>query len=782
MDDPDVVTTACALMCGLATDMPGLMVGLLAALAGAGIGAGALLLDMRRRALRADPGDGADVDDLGADAVFMFRGRALQRANPAGRALLARLGREGDPADRLRLWMSVRAVNPTEPPSAHRGPALVPAAAPVLAQQFEAFLGEGAPFMGEFPDETGRHLEVHGTLRGALACLTLRDATAARQALKSAEAELERLVAEAGATSDLVDWAPVCLWRRDRDGRLRWANQSYQALAETLDHAADPGCRSMFSQPADLAKSSLTGQPARRVSLNRDLDGQHWYDVIEAESGDEVIGIALDAGPTVRAEAALKRFIETLTETFAHLPTGLAVFDRNRRLGLFNPAISDILKLDPAWLATRPSLRDFLEKLRENRQMPDQPDFMAWRRKLTALERDAEEASYAEDWVLPSGQTLQVSGQPHPQGAIAFLFEDISSSVMLERRYRAEIETQKAVLDRLPDAVALFRADGTLAFANTAFDGVWRFSPALDGDTPHISQLIERWAALSEPSPVWSRLRDFATAEDARASWYARLLLQDGRIVRAQFAPLPDGSTLTSFCDETDRERMQAELREAVADLETERTLFLDREADARGRLEQGLSRLARISDRLDPELSTEIADLLSGMQVGVRGLSRRPSAEAEDEARPVSAQELPALLRAVQRIVNAQELSVTADLAVDGDLPGLSHRRLRQFLHNMLSEMAATPAIQIHLRIARDGDRLILSATGPLSEDKANGGTGLAGALLQRQARLEGGVLDIETDTEQSQRRLICTLPLRDLAQAARNVGRADEAAGKRV
>lgn len=741
MDDPGWLEGTSTFLWGIANDSPGLMIALLAGSAGIMIGVVALFIDARRHAMSLSQA----ADDISDEAVFLFRGSALRHKNRAARTLLLSLEEKQAPADSLSAWFSTHSQE--------------------LASRFLALLKDGAPFIGELPMEDGRFLEVHGTPRGALSCLTLRDASAANKQLVETEAELSRLVSQAGTTEELVAWAPICLWRRRREGELIWANDTYRSLAENLGHSAEPGSRLLFAHAAELSKQAGTALSARRVSLSREVDGQSWYDVSESEAGEEIFGVAIDAAAIVRAEAALKRFIETLTETFAHLPTGLAVFDRNRRLGLFNPAISDILKIDPAWLATRPSLREFLEKLRENRQMPDQPDFMAWRRKLTALERDAEEASYVEDWVLPSGQTLHVTGRPHPQGAIAFLFEDISSSVMLERRYRSEIETQTAILDRLPDAVALFRADGTLAFANTAFDGVWGFSPALDGESPHIGQVVERWASLSEPTPIWSRLHDFATAQEARSAWYARLLLQDGRILRARFAPLPEGSTLTCFCDETERERMQSELREAVADLETERNLFLDREADARARIEMGLSRLSQISDRLDPELGTEIADLLTGMQMGLRGLPVPRSIADDDEVRPVSARELPALLRAVQRIVNAQELSLKVDFAVDGDLPGLSHRRLRQFLHNMLSEMAASPAIEVHLRIARDGDCLILSATGPLPAEKADGATGLAGALLQRLARLEGGALDIETDTAQNQRRLICTLPLRNLA-----------------
>jgi hypothetical protein len=38
-----------------------------------------------------------------------------------------------------------------------------------------------------------------------------------------------------------------------------------------------------------------------------------------------------------------------MTETFAHLNVGLAIFDRNQTLALFNPALVDMWQADPAW-------------------------------------------------------------------------------------------------------------------------------------------------------------------------------------------------------------------------------------------------------------------------------------------------------------------------------------------------------------------------------------------------------------------------------------------------
>ena len=119
------------------------------------------------------------------------------------------------------------------------------------------------------------------------------------------------------------------------------------------------------------------------------------------------------------------------------------------------------MKIDAVWLAGRPSLRDFLERLRETRQMPEQKDFASWRRKLSELEEGARSGTYEENWQLPSGKIFRVTGRPHPQGALAFLFEDISTAIMLERKYRSELELSQATLDRMSEAVAVFDASGS---------------------------------------------------------------------------------------------------------------------------------------------------------------------------------------------------------------------------------------------------------------------------------------------------------------------------------
>ena len=197
------------------------------------------------------------------------------------------------------------------------------------------------------------------------------------------------------------------------------------------------------------------------------------------------------------------------------------------------------MKIDAVWLAGRPSLRDFLERLRETRQMPEQKDFAAWRRKLSELEEGARSGTYEENWQLPSGKIFRVTGRPHPQGALAFLFEDISTAIMLERRYRSELEISQATLDRVSEAVAVFDASGTLVFVNAAFESLWGLDPMARLDGPGVAEMTAFWEERCAPTPVWGRLAEFATAAEARTSWTETIETRSGRTLRMLVAPCP---------------------------------------------------------------------------------------------------------------------------------------------------------------------------------------------------------------------------------------------------
>jgi PAS domain-containing protein len=497
------------------------------------LGLSALAFGRRGRPAEAT---GRASDESACD--FLISGSSLRPLTGAARSLLDGLGGRHAPLQALTRHLETDC--------------------PAIQDELEGLILFGMAFRRHCQRGDGTAYEVAGRPKGGAAILSIRPASAEARALDEAERALARAREEAAFQREALDRAPILVWTLGPDNQVGWANAAYRERFDLLEAALPaeiPGSRHSDVFAHVLEEVPLTarasGESRRRVRIPSAHESDpHWFEVsqIPLPSGT-TLSYAIEADELVAAEASLRRFVETLTETFAHLPIGLAVFDKNRRLGLFNPALSDLVKIDAVWLAGRPSLRDFLERLRETRQMPEQKDFAAFRRMLTELEEGARQGTYEENWQLPSGKIFRVTGRPHPQGALAFLFEDISPAIQLERRYRAELELSQATLDRMSEAVAVFDTSGMLVFVNSAFERLWQLDPMAHLDGPGVAELSAIWEQRCAPAPLWADLRAFATGADNRTSWTGSAATLDGRSLTVLVAPLPNGSTLVTFRD-----------------------------------------------------------------------------------------------------------------------------------------------------------------------------------------------------------------------------------------
>jgi PAS domain-containing protein len=283
------------------------------------------------------------------------------------------------------------------------------------------------------------------------------------------------------------------------------------------------------------------------VQLTGAPEDQGWH---EATAVDQPAGrtiFAIPADRLVRTEVSLRNFRQTLTKTFAHLPIGLAIFDRDRQLALFNPALLDLTALPADFLSSRPTLFAFLDAMRDRNMIPEPKDYRSWRRQMADLEKAAASGRYEETWILPSGQTYRVMGRPHPDGAMALLFEDISTEMSRTRRYRADLELGQSVIDAMEESVAVFSASGGLLMANAAYSRLWNHEPETTLEDMGIGTMVAHWRAGSAPSELWAQAEDFVTALGDRCEWTGEARLNDGRLVRCRFTPLSGSTTAISF-------------------------------------------------------------------------------------------------------------------------------------------------------------------------------------------------------------------------------------------
>ncbi len=446
--------------------------------------------------------------------TFLIEHGRVVDATPPAREILDGLGAEGVHADRLIRWLS------------DSFPGL-PEAIRALPQIAERSVVAR--------DGIGRLLlaRERGLIR-----LTLGNDENARVEMDrvcqtAVQAELDTLRA-------IGDGLPYPVWREDREGRIRWVNRAYLDLLSDLTgettHSWPP--RPLFED-----EILIPGVSKRLAVRGR------WFECHAISAGEETLVSAVPADALVKAETALDTFRQTMSRTFAHLTVGLAIFDDEKRLAVFNPALTDMTTLPIDVLTGRPTLESFLDALRARNMMPEPRDYGSWRERVADVELSAQSGTYSELWHLPGGRTYRITGRPQPDGAFALLMEDISAEMGLTRRFRSQIETGHAVLDALPEAIAVFDEAGTLTVSNAAYDELWQVDQRQAMTQISLADAIRCWIALSHPTPFWDRLTRPADSgpADSGPEEAERIRLVDGRLVWAVRRSLPGGSLMVRF-------------------------------------------------------------------------------------------------------------------------------------------------------------------------------------------------------------------------------------------
>ncbi|NKW91485.1 PAS domain-containing protein [Rhodobacteraceae bacterium R_SAG9] len=335
--------------------------------------------------------------------------------------------------------------------------------------------------------------------------------------------------------------APNPIWKINSKGVIVWRNTAYKSLGATLGYT--PDTQALFDT------STLSpGDPPLRFKLCRP-DGSlaHWFNVTAVHAGPDIMFYATEADAEVFAQDARRSFVQTFSQTFAHLSTGLAVFDPNRCLVLFNPALTELTGISVDFLTNRCDLFSFYDQLREHHVAPAPNGQTDWRTQVSRIIQEAQIGEYNETWTLPTGVTYKVSGRPHPNGALVFLFEDITAEITVTRRFRSELEQVHSVLDTVESALVLFSPTGQLRMCNQAYRDLWKSDPDRTFAEYTFHDAFQHWQADCQPSPVWAKLKKRILSTSDRSAWSASVSKTTGEVLTVEVTPVAGGVTLLTF-------------------------------------------------------------------------------------------------------------------------------------------------------------------------------------------------------------------------------------------
>ncbi len=471
---------------------------------------------------RAATAQGVIFSDSAGGTSFLFDGELLVDATPSARALLSLSAAKGSPWVRLVAYLSPRFPDfNAQVVNLHRDGRLILTSA------------GSAPFT------------LRAEARGGLTRISLLDPDEQAGPAGTDPLTHRAIQDELAQLRSTLSQAPLMIWREAAEGEVIWANAAYLLQAA---HHLEPGQDLSWPLPRLFEKTATAqGVKGQRQKLAQGPGRDHWFDLIMFTEGDGRLLFALPADAAVHAESALRDFTQTLTKTFAHLPIALAIFDKQRQLTMFNPALLDLSGLPVDFLSMRPTLFAFLDAMRDRNMIPEPKDYRTWRKQMTELEKAASSGLFEETWSLPSGQTYKVVGRPHPNGALALMIEDISTEISRIRRYRADLELSQAVVDAVDQALAVFSPAGILVMTNAAYAALWGHDPAERLSDSCLKSLCAHWRDRTGPTALWAEAERFASENGERDPVLGEARLLDGRLIECRFTGLPGGSTLARF-------------------------------------------------------------------------------------------------------------------------------------------------------------------------------------------------------------------------------------------
>jgi len=421
----------------------------------------------------------------------------------------------------------------------------------VFATKLEALMATGAAFAlkvrtSSFPAVTARGCPV-----GSRAAVFFR--------LDKDAADPQ---ADFAATMDAL---PVPVWIRNRHLVLTWANKAFlSATASPTLRDALLSDASLDRSERDLARAAADGKDVIRERRYVVLNGQRRAVEIDIRrlADGSVTGFAADVTALAKAEARLQLKADAFASVLNTFETAVAIFGDDQRLAAYNTAYARMWHLPEPWLEAHPTVFDILDRLREMRRLPEQRDFAAFKREHAEPFEDASR-QVRDTWHSPTGLSVDVRSFPYLLGGVVYLFRDVSERLRLEASYHMLVKCQRAALNTISDAMAIFGPDGRLKLHNDAFARLWRLDEVDLASQPHLSAVADLCAARIGRDGIWSMVSaGVNSGEPSRYGEWGHVERADGRSLSLALTRLPEGATLVTFTDVTDLRGFQKILRE----------------------------------------------------------------------------------------------------------------------------------------------------------------------------------------------------------------------------
>ncbi|QKG71392.1 sensor histidine kinase [Erythrobacter mangrovi] len=564
------------------------------------------------------------------------------------------------------------------------------------------------------------------------------DYSESQSELSNLREEAARARDDFGALVGLIEAAPMPMWFRGADMKLRLVNRAYvdavgaesadQVVARQIELVETVGGRTA-AQVAQQAADRR--QPIERILSATIHNARRTVRVTDLPLvGEGIAGYAVDIEEMEEQAREFRAFREAQRSMLDQLSIGVAQFDAQHRMTFANQPFHRVFSLPPGVVNDRTTFEQMLLIAREAGRIPEVRDFPAWRNELAQwFLRDE---PHEEAWPLSDSTHLRIIAQPLPDGGLVMIAEDRTEQLALSATRDTLLRTRTATFDSLFEALAVFAPDGHLELWNRGFAGAWGVDPEVLDGHPQAEDLLEAIAQnLADPKAIAQVGNIIRSATLDRKKREGIIEMADGRTLDFAGVPLPDGNGLLTVLDVTASRQAEEALRErnrALEEADAVMTRFL---ANMSYEFRTPLTSIGGFAELLSSgvagELSPQAMEYVQAISLSVGKLTEQVEnvldlSQSEAGLMPLRKEDI-SLLPFVTQIVRAEEQRIV-DAGLTLDLKGDSgktisadpqqlRRAITQLLDNAIKGTPRGGRIIVDIGKARGVTKIVIADNG---------------------------------------------------------------------
>lgn len=390
---------------------------------------------------------------------------------------------------------------------------------------FKNLKNNGISFEMLASTKNGKHFSITGTRINSsdeeidFNCLWFDDITKTREFIDNVTEEAFSCRKKLENFRILIDNLPCPVWLRNAKQEITILNRSYLELLGLKDFKDltpqnsvlhDLGNATNLLELAKNAQESNTQQKKQINILNNgDLKK---YEITETPYYDSslktshTIGSLIDITEFDEAKRNYRLYLDLHLDILSSLDTAFCIINSKHNFTFANAAFLKLWNLPENFLENAPHYNAFLDKIREQKTMPEVSDFKAYKeeenRAFESLNEQREDLLY-----IPDGRTFRRLRAPHPDGII-IAYEDITDRLAAERKLGDLIAVQQGILDSINDSVLIFSPSLKLKYYNTSYLEQWHVDAIAMDKEPNLREVLDMQEANLPEIEDWPSFRD----------------------------------------------------------------------------------------------------------------------------------------------------------------------------------------------------------------------------------------------------------------------------------